>query len=62
MFFVWNYKDMPGLDPQVAMHWLNIKQDAKPIKQQQRHFRLELMEAIEAEVKKLIDLGFIREE
>ena len=29
--FAWNYEDMPGLDPQVAM---NIKPDAKPVKQQ----------------------------
>ena len=36
--FAWNYEDMPGLDPQVAMHRLNIKPDAKPVKQQQRHF------------------------
>ena len=34
--FAWNYEDMPGLDPQVAMHRLNIKPDAKPVKQQQR--------------------------
>ena len=32
--FTWNYEDMPGLDPQVAMHRLNIKPDVKPIKQQ----------------------------
>jgi len=37
--FAWNCKDMPGLDPQVAMHHLNIKPDAKPVKQQQRRFR-----------------------
>jgi len=30
--FAWSYEDMPGLDPQVAMHHLNIKQDAKSIK------------------------------
>jgi len=23
--FAWSYEDMPGLDPQVAMHRLNIK-------------------------------------
>jgi len=33
--FAWNYKDMPGLDPQIAMHRLNIKPDIKPVKQQQ---------------------------
>jgi len=32
--FVWNYEDMPGLDPQVAMHRLNINLDTKPVKQQ----------------------------
>ena len=53
---------MPGLDPQVAMHHLNIKPDAKPVKQQQRRFRPNIMEAIEAEVRKLIACGFIREE
>ena len=52
---------MSGLDPQVAMHRLNIKLDAKPVKQQQR-FRPDIMEVIEAEVHKLIECGFIREE
>jgi len=31
--FVWSYEDMSGLDPQVPMHHLNIKPDAKPVKQ-----------------------------
>ena len=33
--FAWSNEDMPGLDPQVAMHCLNIKLDAKLVKQQQ---------------------------
>ena len=53
---------MPGLDPQVAMHRLNINSDVKPVKQQQRRFRPEVMEAIQSEVRKLIDSSFIREE
>jgi len=53
---------MLGLDLQVAMHRLNINLDAKPIKQEQRQFRPEIMEAIQSEVEKLIDSGFIREE
>jgi len=60
--FAWNYKDMPGLDPQVAMHRLNINPDAKPVKQQQRRFRPEIMEVIQSEVMKLIGFDFIREE
>jgi len=53
---------MSGLDPQVAMHCLNIKLGAKPVKQQHRWFCLDIMEAIEAEVHKLIECGFIRKE
>jgi len=53
---------MPGLDPEIAMHHLNIKPGAKPIKQQQRRFFPDIMEAIETEVNKLIECGFIREE
>ena len=60
--FAWNYEDMPGLDPRVAIHRLNINSDVKPVKQQQQRFRPEVMEAIQSEVKKLIDSGFIREE
>jgi len=33
--FTWNYEDMPGLDPQMAMHHLNINSDMRPVKQQQ---------------------------
>src|SRR3954466_5788260 len=60
--FAWNYEDMPNLDPQVATHQLNINPEKKPFKQPQRRFRPAMMEAIEAEVKKLIESGFIREE
>ena len=60
--FAWNYEDMPGLDPRVTMHRLNINTDVKLVKQQQRRFRPEVMEAIQSEVRKLIDSGFIREE
>jgi len=49
--FAWNYEDMPGLDPQISIHRLNINLDSKPIKQQQQWFCPEIMEAIESEVK-----------
>lgn len=59
--FAWSYKEMPGLDPKVVVHSLAIKSGVRPIKQQQRRFRPELVSRIEAEVNKLIDAGFIRE-
>jgi len=43
------------------MHRLNIKSDAKPVKQQRR-FHPDIREAIGIEVHKLIECGFIREE
>ena len=53
---------MLSLDPQIAMHHLNINLDAKPVKQQQQRFHPEIKEAIESEVKKLIDSNFVKEE
>lgn len=53
---------MPGLDPEIAVHRLNIKPDAKPIKQAQRRFHPLLMKKIDKKVKKLKDVGFITEE
>jgi len=60
--FAWNYEDMSELDPQVAMHHLNINLDVKLVKQQKQRFCPEIIEAIELEVKKLINFGFVREE
>ncbi|TYK28162.1 uncharacterized protein E5676_scaffold289G00760 [Cucumis melo var. makuwa] len=59
--FAWSYKEMPGLDPKVAVHHLAIKPGYRPIKQAQRCFRPELIPQIEVEVNKLIEAGFIRE-
>jgi len=44
------------------MHRLNIKPDANLVKQQQQWFRPDIMKAIEAEVQKLIECRFNREE
>ncbi|KAL0381152.1 UNVERIFIED_CONTAM: Transposon Tf2-12 polyprotein [Sesamum angustifolium] len=59
--FAWSYKEMPGLDPKVAVHHLSVKKGARPVKQGQRRFRPELIPLIEGKVNKLIEVGFIRE-
>ncbi|XP_027102394.1 uncharacterized protein [Coffea arabica] len=59
--FAWNYSEMPGLDPRVAVHNLSIKRGTKPVKQTQRRFRLELIPLIENEINRLIESGFIQE-
>ncbi|XP_019234100.1 PREDICTED: uncharacterized protein LOC109214618 [Nicotiana attenuata] len=61
MSFLWSYKEMPGLDPKVAVHHLAVQKGARPVKQAQRRFRPELIPSIKAEVNKLIGAGFIRE-
>ncbi|KAL0423525.1 UNVERIFIED_CONTAM: Transposon Tf2-11 polyprotein [Sesamum radiatum] len=59
--FAWSYKEMPGLDPKVAVHHLSVKKGTRPVKQGLHRFRPELIPLIEGEVKKLIEVGFIRE-
>lgn len=59
--FAWSYKEMPGLNPAVAMHRLSIDPAVKPVKQAQRRFRPDLQGQIVAEVDKLIAAGFIEE-
>ncbi|KAI3472363.1 hypothetical protein Pfo_031104 [Paulownia fortunei] len=48
--FACSYKEMPGLDPKVAIHHLSVKKGARP-----------LVPLIETELNKLIEVGFIRE-
>ncbi|KAM0980052.1 hypothetical protein ACFX14_015828 [Malus domestica] len=60
--FAWTYKEMPGLDLIVAVHHLAVKPGTRPIKQTQRRYRSELIPQIEAEIDKLIEAGFIRED
>ncbi|KAM1935762.1 hypothetical protein ACFX15_019768 [Malus domestica] len=59
--FAWTYKEMPGLDPVIAVHHLAVKPGTRPIKQTQRRYRSELIPQIEVEIDKLIEAGFIRD-
>ena len=52
---------MPGLDPNVVVHMLEVSKDVPPVKQSQRRIRPELIPKIEAEIDNLIRFGFIRE-
>ncbi|KAJ8649214.1 hypothetical protein MRB53_002237 [Persea americana] len=60
--FAWSYAKMPGLDPKIAVHKLNLQENTKPVKQGQRRFHLDVMDKIEQEVQKLKSVGFIRKE
>ncbi|KAL5541776.1 hypothetical protein UlMin_009486 [Ulmus minor] len=59
--FAWSHEDMPGIDPNVIVHRLNIDPNFKPVKQKRRTFNAERYMAINTEVDKLLKAGFIEE-
>ena len=58
--FTWSHEDMPGIDPSVITHHLNVSLSYKPVCQKKRVFALERDNAIKEEVQKLITIEFIR--
>ena len=59
--FAWSHEDMPGIDPSVMVHKLNVSPSFPPIRQKKRVFTQERDKAITKEVQKLLEAGFIRE-
>ena len=59
--FAWSHEDMPGIDPGVITHRLNVSPSFKSIRQKKRVFALEKDSAIKDEVHKLMAAKFIRE-
>ena len=59
--FTWSHKDMPGIDPSIIVHRLNVNPASSPIQQKKRVFAQERDKAIAKEVRKLLEAGFIRE-
>ena len=58
--FAWNYNEMPGLDPGLVAHTLNVDPEAKPVAQPARIFHTEIEGQIVKEVQKLLAAGFIK--
>ena len=48
--FAWSHEDMPGIDPSVITHRLNVYPSSKPIRQKKRVFAPERDNAIKEEV------------
>ncbi|XP_020216893.1 uncharacterized protein LOC109800524 [Cajanus cajan] len=59
--FAWTASDMPGIDPKFLCHRLAVCRDARPVAQKKRKMGDEKRKAADAEVKKLLQAGFIRE-
>ena len=58
--FAWTYDEMPGLDPGLVVHSLNVDLGVKPVVQPARVFHIDLEVQITQEVKKLLVVGFIK--
>ena len=52
---------MPGINPSVIVHRLNVNPVSSPIRQRKRVLAQERDKAIAEEVRKLLEVGFIRE-
>ena len=59
--FAWSHEDMPGIDPNVISHRLNVCPSTKLVRQKKRVFAPEREIAIKEEVQKLTGANFIRE-
>ena len=58
--FAWDYSEMPGLDPGLVVHTLNVDPEAKLVAQLARIFHTKIEEQIVKEVQKLLAAGFIK--
>ncbi|XP_059669078.1 uncharacterized protein LOC132314204 [Cornus florida] len=56
-----SHSDIPGIDPSVSCHSLNVDLNVKPIRPKQRRVALERNQIITDEIDRLLEAGFIRE-
>ena len=59
--FAWSQGDVPGIDPEIAMHKLFTNPKHSLVRQKQKKFAPERLKVIEDEVKKLIKANVVRE-
>jgi hypothetical protein len=59
--FAWSPSDMPGIPREVGEHSLDILPHSRAVQQRLRHFDEERRWAIRVELRKLLEVGFIKE-
>ena len=57
--FAWSYQDMPGLDTDIVVHHLPLREECPPVKQKLRRVKSEMLLKIKEEVRKQLDAGFL---
>ena len=58
--FAWEYHEMPGLDPNLVAHALNMEPGARPVVQPMRTFHPDVEAPIIQEIQKLLTARFIK--
>ncbi|KAI5337873.1 hypothetical protein L3X38_017144 [Prunus dulcis] len=58
--FAWSYEEMPGLNPNLVSHTLNIDLGTKPVVQPRRNFHSKIENQIKVEIEKLLAARFIK--
>ncbi|GJW94238.1 reverse transcriptase domain-containing protein [Tanacetum coccineum] len=59
--FTWKPADMTGVPRHIAEHRVNVHEGCPPVRQKKRSQALERNKAIQEEVKKLVDVGIMKE-
>ena len=59
--FAWSHEDIPGIDPSVITHRLNVCPSFKPVRQKKMVFALERDNVVKDKVQKLMAAKFIQE-
>lgn len=57
--FSWSYQDIPGLDINIMVHRLPLKEECPPVKQKLRRTRPDMTIKIKEEVQKQFNAGFL---
>src|SRR3954469_18136552 len=57
--FAWSYRDMPGLDTDIVVHRLPLKEGCAPVRKKRRRVRPDMDSKIREEVEKQLKAGFL---
>ena len=57
--FAWSHEDMPGIDPSIMVHKLNVSSSFPLVRQKKRVFAQEQDKVIAKEAQKLLEADFI---
>lgn len=57
--FAWSYQDIPGMDADIVLHMLPLKEECLPVKQKLQRTCPDMSKKIKDEVQKQFGAGFM---